>query len=67
MNIYNAIERVEDLDQTELKHCLQLIDVEIARYEQIIRNYSTEKMEKYGRPMLDRLNHMRSEVLMRIK
>jgi len=63
MNIDTALQKLGSLSESELKHCIQRVDVEIDYYNKCIRNYDAKKLEKYGLPYLKRLDDKRQKFI----
>jgi len=63
MTIDTAIEKIDTLSATELKHCIQRMDVEIDYYNKCIKHYDPTKLEKYGFPYLKRLADKRQKFI----
>jgi len=59
MTIETALKKIDTLSKEELIHCIQRIDTEIKYYKFCIRNYSPDKMKKYGIPFIKRLETKR--------
>ena len=55
MWIENAYERRAALSDNELERLLAGLKEELERYRYAIRNYPPERMERYGRPFLSKL------------
>lgn len=63
MTILTALEKIDTLSATELKHCIQRMDTEIEYYNVCIRNYDPYKLEKYGLPYLKQLDDKRQRFI----
>ena len=63
MNIDTALQKLGSLSESELKHCIQRVDVEIDYYNKCIRNYDPKKLEKYEFPYLKRLGDKRQKFI----
>lgn len=61
MNVHTALEKIDELTIQQLSQMVQLCNYEIENYSYGIRNYSPEKMEKYGKPFLDKLIERRDK------
>lgn len=48
MKIHKALARITKLKEPELKHMIQLCEAEIKNYDDMIRNYPTDRMERYS-------------------
>lgn len=59
MKIQKALERIAQLDEKELRHFVQLCDTELQSYRSCITNYPPDRLEKYGLPMMRRLQDNR--------
>lgn len=59
MTLYNAIKKIDSLSEDELEHCIQLSIIEIVNYDNVTKNYSPAKMEKYGIPYKKKLIEQR--------
>lgn len=55
MFIENAYERRATLSDAELERLLAALKDEVERYRYAIRNYPPDRMERYGRPFLVKL------------
>lgn len=53
---------LDRLSEAKLDHLVQLCDIEITNYERAMRNYPTDRMEKYGYPHLEYLRGIRAMV-----
>jgi hypothetical protein len=62
MHASTAYARRETLSQNELLRLKQALLDEILKYREAIRGYSSEKMERYGKPHLAKLEERVSEV-----
>ena len=56
MKLYTALDKIKELNKSQLEHFIQLAQDDIDCYKIVIKNYDLDKMTKYGLPMLDRLN-----------
>jgi hypothetical protein len=63
MTIATALQKLDSLTESELKHCIQRMDVEIDYYNKCIKNYDPVKLEKYGFPYLKRLDDQRQKFI----
>ena len=61
MTTYKALQKIDTLTKGELIHFIQLMDTEIAYYEQVIKNYPPERMEKYGIPYMKKLEEQKQK------
>lgn len=61
MDIDTALKKIDELTIDQLLHTMQLCEYNIEDYCYGIRNYSPEKMEKYGKPFLDKLIERRDK------
>jgi hypothetical protein len=59
MHINKALDKVDELTEYELRHFVQLIDVEIDTYRRVIANYPQDRIEKYGVSYLAKLKQRR--------
>ena len=48
--------------RAQLEHMLQLARDEVRRYEEAIKNYPPDRMEKHGKPFLARLKSYVNEI-----
>jgi len=67
MNLTTALDRIDELSVSDLKHCIQLMDVTISSYEKAITNYPLDRMNNYGIPFLKRLKEQRKELTDKLK
>ena len=59
MKKQTALEKIKTLTMAELDHRIQLMDYEIEYYKLCIQNYPPERMEKYGKPYLKKLEEQK--------
>lgn len=62
MNLHKAWEGRDKLNEKMSLLLLQGLKVERTNYLRAIENYPPDRMEKYGKPFLDGLNHKISTV-----
>jgi hypothetical protein len=55
MTINQVLDKADTLTQSQLVHMAQLCQIEIDNYLICIENYSSERMERYGKSCLARL------------
>lgn len=67
MNLYKALAKVDKLSPAELRHCIQLMDIEIQNYSRCCKNYGPEKWEKYAEPYLNTLQRRKERFEMQLK
>lgn len=60
MNLAKALLRVKSLNVGELRHYMQMAQVEIDNYAVCIENYPPDRLEKYGRPFMAKLVSQRA-------
>ena len=59
--------RLDGLSAGKLEHLLQLAQIEIDNYRRAIQNYPPDRMEKYGKPFLERLAATKNEIAGRLE
>jgi hypothetical protein len=59
VNYHTALNRLDKLDQKQIRQMIQQLDAEIANYRIAIQNYSPDRLERYGNPFLARLQVQR--------
>lgn len=62
MNLHKAWEGREQLNEKMSRLLLQGLQTERINYLRVIENYPPDRMEKYGKPMLDVLENKISTV-----
>jgi len=62
MFIENAYARRDSLSDAEMERLLAALKDEVGRYRYAIRNYPRDRMERYGKPFLARLEERVAEV-----
>lgn len=67
MHITTAIEKLESLTLSQVKHLLQQCEQEIVQYKYCISNYPPDRMEKYGKPFIEGLEARRDKVKSRLE
>ena len=55
MNVSTALKKIDELTSAQLRHMIQVIDIEIVNYHRVTENYTPDQMLKYGTPFLRRL------------
>jgi hypothetical protein len=66
MDLGTGLDRLAELNEVELTNLLQQADIEIERYHLVIRNYSEEKMAKYGTPFMNELMDNRNKIIVEL-
>jgi len=66
MDLKTGLASLSELNKVELTNLLQQADIEIDRYHLVIRNYSEEKMAKYGTPFINELRDNRSKIIVEL-
>ena len=61
MTIHTALEKIDVLTKEELKHCIQLTDIEMENYEKCIKNYSPYMLKQFGMPHYKSLAEQRQK------
>lgn len=54
---------IENLTHDKLNHLIQLAQVEIDNYQKAIENYPPERMERYGKPHLRKLEKTKEDII----
>ena len=66
MTIYTALKKIDTLTEGELKHCIQLTDIEINNYNITTKNYSQYNIERYAIPYMKILMERRQTFIDRL-
>lgn len=56
MDIEKALRTIDKLNKTQREHLLQRLEYQLVHYKRVIKNYTPDKMTKYGEPYLEKLN-----------
>jgi hypothetical protein len=65
MNInisFRAYKNIQLLPYHKLEHLLQLAEIEVENYLNVIKNYPPDRMEKCGKPYLEKLRTVVSDI-----
>jgi len=61
MTLVTALRKINTLSKEELQHCIQRVNQDIVYYKTVVINYPPDRMEKYAKPYITRLEGWRKE------
>lgn len=61
MTIHTALKKIDSLTPSELRHCIQRMDIELKNYERVVLNYSPYMMKRFGLPYAKMLEGQRQQ------
>lgn len=66
MTILKALQKINVLTKSELKHCIQRMNIEIENYKLCSKNDRPYIVKKYGEPYMKRLEAQRQKFIDRL-